>query len=142
MGPSSSASQAFGGLTDGRSADEAELREWPEAEEGPSVDVLLRDLSPAAAVVAAGAVVAEDVVVALGHHHRLVRLLVTEAGGHVALVHRPPVHQELAPAELDGVAGKADHPLDERHRGVLGVPEHHHVAAVDAPEAVDELVHD
>ncbi len=114
--------------------------EGPEAEHRPAVDVLLRHLAPAAAVVAAAAVVPEHEVVALADLRRREAVDVPEALGQVRLARRHAVHHEPPRPDLDQVSGKPHHALDEGHRGVTGVPEHHHVPSLDRMEAVDELV--
>src|SRR5207247_7635818 len=92
-----------------------ELGNGPEAEDGPAVDVLLRDLAPAPAVVAAVAVVAQHEVVAFPHLGRRVGVGVAEARGQVVLADHLPVHLEHPRPDLHQIARQAHDALDEGH---------------------------
>ena len=59
---------------------------------------------------------------------------------HVGLLQATAVHQHLPPENLDPVARNAHHSLDVVLAGVARIPEHHHVAALDAPQTVGVFV--
>src|ERR1051325_4304678 len=55
--------------------------------------------------------------------------------------HEPPVDGEPLVAVFEAVAGQADHALDVVERRILGIAEHHHIAAMRFADGDDLPVH-
>src|SRR3990172_3151380 len=58
----------------------------------------------------------------------------------VRLIERLMVDENLPALYFDGISRKANHSLDERHIGILRVPEHHDFTPLYGTKMVDELV--
>src|SRR5579883_350185 len=112
----------------------------PVSENGFPVDVFLRYLSPHAAVVGLIPVVAENVIVTGLDRYRRIGAVIQEFRQEIGLIQLLVVHVDDSAANLNDIAGHADHPLDVGFRRIERVPEHDNVLPLDLFNVVDELV--
>src|SRR6266850_813989 len=112
----------------------------PISENGFSVDVLLRDEAPHAAVVGLVPVIAQHVVVTWLDVYRRIGSMVHVLGQYVVLIERLVIDVNNAAADFDDVARHANYALDVGLRRIKWIPENDDVLSLNLFDPVNELV--
>jgi hypothetical protein len=117
-----------------------EMIDRPIGKNCPAIDKPAGHRTEHARIIRADAVVAHHKIAVARHTLRAEVAEVLVLRRHIRLGQRLAINIHDSLANLDHLAGQADHALDERFCAIQRIPEDDHVAAFDGLEAIDKLI--